>query len=295
MPDASPSTSEPPPAAIVIPLLSQPDAWLERDVRSALDQTVPCDVIVVYSAATPESNLTLLRRLQQESSRLIVVQEEVEQGMAPFPSAFNQGIRLASAPRVGFLLSDDWLDPTAVEECLRLDADIVCTGLTCYEADGRTVLPRISKTLTEEGFRAKPTLQGKANYLEHFFLFRKTKLFEVGGIDETMGDSGGIDDYDLIWTLLEADASVRIVEKSLYNKREHDGVRLTMRHKQVRTANVAKILDKHGVTGRRKRRLLRDHSFWFSRPVQVAQAELDNRNFKRLRAILDRILYGPPE
>jgi glycosyltransferase involved in cell wall biosynthesis len=273
---------------IVIPLLCQPDDWLDTCVRSALDQTVPCEVIVVRSARTPPSNLDLLARLQADCPRLIVTLEE----KPSFPGALNRGIRLAKAARVGFLLSDDWLDPTAVEDCLQLDADIVCTGLTRYEADGETALPQISKVLTEEAFHCIPSLQAQACYLEHFFLFRKAKLLEVGGLDESIGDYPGIDDYHLIWTLLEAGATVRIVEKSLYNKRDHAGERLTLHSKKERTANLKKILDKHGVTGRRKRRLIHYHSRWFGRPVHVVYEEIQRQKFKRLRALLGRLLYG---
>jgi hypothetical protein len=138
-----------------------------------------------------------------------------------------------------------------------------------------------------------PDHHAKASYLEHFFLFRKEKLVEVGGLDESIGDYPGIDDFDLIWTMLEAGATVGIVEKSLYNKREHDGERLTMHSRRKRSANLVKILDKHGVMGRRKRRLLHDHSRWFGKPVHVVYEELQRQRFKRLRRVIDRLWYGP--
>lgn len=275
--------------AIIIPLLWQLDDWLETCVGSALNQTVPCEVIVVCSVRATPSNLNLLDGLKAHGDRLIVVGEE----KPSFPGAFNQGIRTTRAKRVGFLLSDDWLDPTAVEDCLKLDADIVCTGLTCYEADGVTALPQISKIPTAEEFHSLPDLHAKACYLEHFFLFRKEKLVEVGGLDESIGDYPGIDDFDLIWTMLEVGASVGIVEKSLYNKREHAGERLTMQSKRKRSANLAKIFDKHGIMGRRRRRLMHDHSRWFGKPVQVVYEELQRQRFKRLRHVIDRLWYGP--
>ena len=49
-------------AALVMPLLRQPDAYLEEALRSLVHQTVPADVIVVISPRTPASNLELLER-----------------------------------------------------------------------------------------------------------------------------------------------------------------------------------------------------------------------------------------
>lgn len=94
---------------------------------------------------------------------------------------------------------------------------IVCTGLNTYLADGITLVSQACYTPTIEEFDAAPDLERKASYLKHFFLFKKTALDAVGGLDETLGDSPGIDDYDLIWTLLEHDASVGIVGDRLYN------------------------------------------------------------------------------
>ena len=157
-----------------------------------------------------------------------------------FAGAINCGIRRASTDRIGFLLSDDWLESRAVELCLAHDTDIVSTGHTEYLADGVTKLPDVSRPRRKGVFDRLYTLEEKARYLKHFFLFRKAKLLEVGGLDESLGDLPGIDDYDLIWTLLEHDAGVAIVETSLYNYRDHDGERLTLRDAGQATAHDGK-------------------------------------------------------
>ena len=99
------------PATIVIPLLDQVDEWLEQCVRSALAQTVACEVVVVLSPRTRNSNLDLLAKLKSEFDNLRLLAREI----LGFPGAINAGFEAASAPRVGLLLSDDWLDARAVE------------------------------------------------------------------------------------------------------------------------------------------------------------------------------------
>src|ERR1017187_6280446 len=108
------------PATIVIPLLDQVDEWLAQCVRSALGQTVRCEVVVVLSPKTRRPNLDLLAALKSEFDNLRLLPREV----LGFPGAINAGFEAASADRVGLLFSDDWLDQRAVELCLRHDADI---------------------------------------------------------------------------------------------------------------------------------------------------------------------------
>ena len=84
-----------PVASIVLPVLCQEDAWLEQAVRSALAQTVPCEVVVVTAPATPASNRAVLARLiDQAGDQLVGL--KARQG---FARQLNCGVRAARAPR----------------------------------------------------------------------------------------------------------------------------------------------------------------------------------------------------
>src|SRR5882762_2950189 len=108
------SSRQPVKCSIVNPLLIQNDRWLEHSVISALRQTTVCEVIVVFSSKTPQSNLEVLRSLRESSNNLILASEDA----GGFPAALNVGFETASADRIGMLMSDDWLDPRAVELCV---------------------------------------------------------------------------------------------------------------------------------------------------------------------------------
>lgn len=257
-----------PEASILIPVLNQTDRWLEQCIASALAQSVPCEVIVITAERTRASNRDLIDRLVRRHGTL----RTIEQARAGFAASLNAGIDDATCDRVGFLLSDDWLEPTAISECLRHDADVVCTGLTVWLDDGERCTRALCQRLTEDRFAQLPDVERKANYLSHFFLFRKAAVREVGGLDETLGDSPGIDDYDLIWTLLEAGSTVAIVDQSLYNYRDHHGERLTLGKREEMSLTYLRILDKHQVPEPRRHQLLRQAQVWFGRPVtQVAR------------------------
>ncbi|MBX3024437.1 glycosyltransferase [bacterium] len=256
-----------PAASIVVPLLRQDDAWLAQALDSALRQTVPAEVVVVTAPTTPASNRAVLDAFAREHPHLVVRQQR----RAGFPAAINDGIGTARAPRIGLLLSDDWLEPTAVEETLRIDADIVSAGISTRAADGVTRLDRPGDVVTMDGFLARPTLERRAAYLQHFFLFSRASLVAVGGLDETLGDAPGIDDYDLVWTLLERGATVGIVGRSLYNYRDHERERLTLRDPAQQVRTLERILDKHGVGGDERQELIARHARWFGRPIHAVR------------------------
>jgi glycosyltransferase involved in cell wall biosynthesis len=262
------------PASIVVPLLRQRDEWLLRAVDSALAQSVPSEVLVITSPHTPVSNLEVLERVRERAEGRLIVAPRTGSG---FPNAVNTGLALAAGPRVGLLLSDDWLEPDAIAECLAIDADIVSTGAMRYTAAGEP-MPHLRRALSRAAYANRRTLEEKASYLTHFFLFRRTRLAEVGGLDESLGDAPGIDDYDLIWTLLEHGASVGLTTRPLYNFTVHAGERLTMRSADAQLATLERIFDKHGFTGPVRERRLFEHARWFGRPEDVALAEIRARD-----------------
>jgi GT2 family glycosyltransferase len=253
-----------PPASIVMPLLSQVDEWLEKAVVSALLQSVRCEVIVVTSPRTPASNREILARLSNQFPQLRVLEREPHMR---FAAAWNMGVRAARASRVGILLTDDWLASRAVETCLQHDADIVSTNRTFYHADGIRVMREVRAWACQEDYERLKTNAERATLLGHFFVFRKEPLLASGGVDETIGDSPGVDDFDLIWCLLDRGATVAVVEEELYNYRDHDGVRLTTRTREEMFVTFNRILDKHGVFGAERKEMLDAHSEWFGKSI----------------------------
>lgn len=253
---------------VVIPVLRQQVAWLEQAVRSAVAQSVACEVIVVTSSLTPASNHEALRSLAHGSEGRVAIVEQTRRG---FPGAVNTGVELAAGARVGLLFSDDWLAPTAVEECARIRADIVSTGHRGFAADGVTALEHLNRTPRRVVYDTLATLEEKAVHLTHFLLFDRARVLAAGGLDESLGDAPGIDDYDLVWTLLERGASVGLTERPLYNYRVHDEERLTLRSRPEQVRVLENILDKHRVTGEERTRLIARHARWFGRPEDVVQ------------------------
>ncbi len=261
-----------PAATIVVPLLSQEEDWLRQCLRSALEQTLPVTVAVVTSPQTPESNLEVLEDLQRRHSELHSFERPPGGG---FADAINAGFLSASTERIGLLLSDDWLLPTTLAECLAHEADIVATGRRAFAADGQT--PLWERIPSPSAFENLGTLEAKASYLGHFFLFRKAPVLAVGGVDPEIGLTGA-DDYDLPWTLLEHGASVSVVERPLYRYRDHDKTRLTLRERTLQIRDLRRVLQKHGVAAAEIEEHVRRKQRWYG--VSTIHA-LENPNWFR--------------
>lgn len=257
-------------ATIVVPLLRQQDAWLDKSLASAAAQTAPTELLVITAPCTPASNLAILDRVQAPAHVRVRVAPQTGHG---FANALNTGIHLATTDRVGFLLSDDWLDPDAILESASVDADLVSTGM--IRIDERDAeLPHLRRMVHAEGLAKRTTDEQRAAYLTHFLLFRRATLIDAGGLDETLGDAPGIDDYDLVWTLLERGARVGFTDRPLYHCRVHAGERLTMRDRDAQTATLERIFDKHAFHGAARAQRLAEHARWFGRPEDEVWREL---------------------
>jgi glycosyltransferase involved in cell wall biosynthesis len=253
-----------PAATLLAPLLNQEERYLIHSLDSAVRQTADCEILIVLSPKTGAANRKIVDGIAERDPRVRVVQQ-VRPG---FPAALNEGIEQARSDRLGILLTDDWLEPTAIADSLTLDADITSTQMLTFAADGATPVHRPWKAISQAVYDGKDDLEQKACYLQHFFLLRKQKVIEAGGLDESLGDTPGIDDFDLIWSMLEHNASAAIVEKPLYNYRDHSGLRLTLHDRENMVRTMAQILKKHGLRGARFEAALERHSIWFGRTMQ---------------------------
>lgn len=255
-------------ASIVIPLRVQHPAWLAQSVRSALAQTEPCQVIVVASHDTPGDNHEVLDALRREHDRLEIL---VAPETCGYACAFNLGIAHARGERVGFLLADDWLATEAVARCLAHEEDIVSTRMAIHDAEGSRVIERGSET--NEALAALGSAQEKADYLGHFLLFRREVLLAAGGVDTRVGATGP-DDYDLLWTLIEGGASVRVVEQVLYHYRDHDeDWRLSLRPAGEQLDNLERILDKHALPDEQRTTVREKHGRWYGQTIGQVRAK----------------------
>jgi len=118
--------------SIVIPVFNRAHL-VRRAIDTALEQTVPCEVVLVDHGSTDNIG-DVVRRY---GNRIRYVRRDRDQGAI---AAWRDGIEQASAEFVHITYDDDWLQPTFAERCERLlrpDVAFVYTRATVHDPNGK--------------------------------------------------------------------------------------------------------------------------------------------------------------
>ncbi len=120
--------------SIVIPVFNRAHL-VHRAIDSALEQTVPCEVVLVDHGSTDHIG-DVARRY---GSRIRYVRREQDRGAI---AAWRDGVEQATGELVHITYDDDWLQPTFVERCerlLRRDVAFVYTRATVHDPQGNPI------------------------------------------------------------------------------------------------------------------------------------------------------------
>ena len=114
--------------SIIIPCFNHQE-YVATAIASALDQTIPCEIIFVNDGSTDNS----LEIAKSFENRIRIV-NQVNKGL---PSARNTGIMWATGDFVLFLDADDILQENCVEKIIEAiknnpDADIISPSFKCF-------------------------------------------------------------------------------------------------------------------------------------------------------------------
>lgn len=104
--------TEPIDISIAMPSFQQ-SAFLEEAVRSVLDQGIAGVELLVMDPGSSDGSRELLRSLREEYGDRLVLHFATDRGQS---DALNQGFRLARGNVLGWLNSDDRLQPGALEK-----------------------------------------------------------------------------------------------------------------------------------------------------------------------------------
>lgn len=114
--------------SVIIPVYNT-GTFLPRCLDSVLHQTLTDLEVLCVDSNSTDNSLEILRRYARQDSRVRVLQQPV-QGQS---AARNMGLDYATGQYIGFVDSDDAIDPRYYETLYRAaretQADVVCTGL----------------------------------------------------------------------------------------------------------------------------------------------------------------------
>ena len=176
--------------------------YLSDAIESALNQTVPCEVIVVNDGSTDHS-------LEIAHNYPVKVISQVNKGLS---SARNTGLMNATGDYFLPLDADDILLPNCVEKILQHKSDIISPSFKCFGRAEDTII-----------LMPNPTIEDlkTGNRVGYMSAIRKSKLLEVGGYSPRM--TFGYEDLHLWFDLLSRGAAIETIPEVLwlYRTKEH--------------------------------------------------------------------------
>jgi glycosyltransferase involved in cell wall biosynthesis len=120
--------------SIVIPVFNRAHL-VHRAIDSALEQTVPCEVLLVDHGSTDHIGDVAARY----GSRIRYIRREQDLGAI---AAWRDGVEQATGEFLHITYDDDWIQPTFVERCeqlLRDDVAFVYTRATVHDLQGEPI------------------------------------------------------------------------------------------------------------------------------------------------------------
>lgn len=168
---------------IVVPIYGT-EEYLPECLDSILSQEHENLEILCVDDKTPDNSAEIVRDYASRDPRVQLLQHEVNQGLGP---ARNTGIKAAKGELIGFVDSDDWIEPEMFrvlhEVMTAEDADIVqCSAARM--SDGRNIgsYPKSKGTRSQfvvhSMFGEGPKLVGAAwNKLYKTSLFRENNIY----------------------------------------------------------------------------------------------------------------------
>ena len=187
--------------SIVIPCYNY-GRYLSEAIESALDQTEPCEVVVVDDGSTDDTPMIPLRY------PVLFVRSPENYGLS---HARNLGVRAASGTHILPLDADDVLEPSAAEQMLYTGTNgIVRCGCRMFGAIEYPCPPASLGALDDIT---------RSNCITATSLFPRAAWEAVGGYDEAMVD--GAEDWDFWTRIIAAGYPVYTCDALLFRYRKH--------------------------------------------------------------------------
>ncbi|MBK1719770.1 glycosyltransferase family 2 protein [Thiocystis violacea] len=242
--------SRDPLVTIAVPSLNQ-GRYLDEALASIFRQELPVEVFVLDGGSTDGS----IEIIERWSDRLAGWRSRPDEGQS---AAINEGIAQGRAPFVGWLNSDDWLLPGALETLQRAlrDAPAAPAAYGCAwnhdEATG-TRRPAWTRPFSERLFANLCFISQPAT------LIRRAAWESVGGLDPGLRMAM---DYDLWWRLHKSCGPLEFVEAHVAVNREH-GQTKTQSQRHLHYREAIDVVRRHHGRVPLKWWLARPYAVWY--------------------------------
>ena len=213
--------------SIVTPSYNQ-GRFLERTILSVLEQRYPDLEYIIMDGASTDNSVQIIR---QYAHRLAGWVSEPDAGQA---DAINKGFRQSTGELLGWLNSDDTLQPGALWRVGALfrdhpDVDVVYGDAYIIDEDDRA-----RSELKDVAFSRRALEYGCVNIQQASTFWRREPFFELGMLD---ADLQFAMDNDLFLRLAGAGAKFVHIPAALSNYRQHSGAKTQVTRAEVAEEN----------------------------------------------------------
>ncbi len=202
--------------SITTPVYNTDEVWLRKAIESVRAQIYPrWELCLVNDASTSPHVRSILDEYAAHDGRIKVKHLRQNEGAA---GAGNHALGISTGEFVGRLDSHDELSPDALFEVVKRlnespDLDLLYSDQDKLELDGRRVEPFFKPDWS-------PDLLLSCNYIQHFGVFRRSLLAEIGGFRPEFVWSA---DSDLLLRFTERTGKIAHIPKILYHWRKIPG------------------------------------------------------------------------
>lgn len=202
--------------SILVPTYNTDIDMFHEMIDSVKSQSYSNWELCIADASVGNDKLrTEIKKCEQEDERIKVVYLEKNTGIS---GNTNSALALATGEFVGLLDHDDIVEPDLLYEVVRCLQDREVDSLYTDEDKVDDKLTEYSDPNFKPDFSID--LLRSHNYITHFFVCRKSIIYEVGGF---RSEFDGAQDYDLVFRCSEKSRKIRHISKPLYHWRMCEG------------------------------------------------------------------------
>ena len=129
-----------PKISVIIPVYNE-EKHLSKCLDSVISQTLEDIEIICIDDGSNDASQDILKKYEESDMRIKVITQR-HQGL---PSARNTGLATAKGEYIGFVDSDDWIEPNtyeyAYQKMKQYDVDMVCWGANVITEDDYVISP----------------------------------------------------------------------------------------------------------------------------------------------------------
>lgn len=169
-----------PPLSVVVPLYNV-EPFLDRCLASLEAQTLHGIEIVLVDDSSTDSTLSKAAEYAERNASWRIIRHEANRGLS---AARNTGIAAAKGEFIGFVDSDDWVEPTMFETLLRIalksECDIAQVQYELRSTTGKPAAQPNETTRTMTGTEALKEMLLSEKYAVWFMLYKRSLLGPIG-------------------------------------------------------------------------------------------------------------------